>query len=111
MFTTLRRLRTRRSPFSPDRSHIHHLMQALGMSNRRALLVIGSVGLCCPLLGLMLSKSGATTPYQFYIFFGCFVMYCVLMSQAWQVAEKLKRIDSRAKLAKTVVEIPKKMAQ
>jgi UDP-GlcNAc:undecaprenyl-phosphate GlcNAc-1-phosphate transferase len=111
VFTTLRRLGTRRSPFSSDRSHIHHLMQALGMSNRRALLVIGSIGLCCPLLGLMLSKSGATTPYQFYIFFGCFVMYCVLMSQAWKVAEKLKRIDSRAKLAKTVVEIPKKMAQ
>ena len=93
VFTTLRRLRTRRSPFSPDRSHIHHLMQALGMSNRRALLVIGSVGLCSPFLGLMLSKSGATTPYQVYTFFGCFVMYCVLMSQAWQVAERLKRID------------------
>lgn len=95
VFTTLRRLRTRRSPFSPDRSHIHHLMQALGMSNRRALLVIGCVGLCCPFLGLMLSKSGATTPYQFYTFCGCFVMYCVLMSQAWQVAERLKRIDAQ----------------
>jgi hypothetical protein len=68
-------------------------MQALGLSDRRALLVIGVIGLASPFLGLMLDKSGASTPYQFFIFLGCFVMYCVLMSQAWRVADKLEVLD------------------
>jgi UDP-GlcNAc:undecaprenyl-phosphate GlcNAc-1-phosphate transferase len=93
VFTTLRRALKRKPLFSSDRTHIHHLMQALGLSDRRALLVIGVIGLASPFLGLMLDKSGASTPYQFFIFLACFAMYCVLMSQAWRVADKLAALD------------------
>lgn len=89
-FTTLRRVVTRQSPFAADRTHIHHLAQELGLSHRRSLLAIGSIGTAAPLLGLMLSRSGATTPHQFYVFMGCFTLYCVMASQAWWVAETLK---------------------
>lgn len=89
-FTTLRRVFTRRSPFAADRTHIHHLTQALGLSHRRSLLVIGSIGMASPLLGLMLSRSGATTPHQFYVFLGCFVLYCIMASQAWWIAGRLQ---------------------
>jgi UDP-GlcNAc:undecaprenyl-phosphate GlcNAc-1-phosphate transferase len=93
VFTTLRRAFNHKPMFSSDRTHIHHLMQALGLSDRRALLVIGVIGLASPFLGLMLDKSGASTPYQFFIFLACFAMYCVLMSQAWRVADKLAALD------------------
>ncbi|MEH6607790.1 MAG: hypothetical protein V7696_00360 [Halioglobus sp.] len=99
-FCSLRRVYARRSPFGSDRTHIHHLMQQLGMSNRRSLMILGSVGLASPFLGLMLSRSGASVPYQFFIFLGCFVLYCVLMSQAWRVAEKLKKLEQKPKLLK-----------
>ena len=87
-FTTLRRVFRGQSPIRPDRSHIHHLMQDLGLSDRRGLLIISTLGLTSPLLGLMLARSGAGTPYQFYIFVGFFLLYCVLMQQAWVVAER-----------------------
>lgn len=89
-FTTLRRVFLRRSPFAADRTHIHHLTQALGLSNRRSLLVIGTIGIASPFTGLMLSRSGAATNYQFFIFLGCFLLYCILASQAWRVAERLQ---------------------
>ena len=110
VFCSLRRARNRRSPFASDRTHIHHLMQQLGMSNRRSLMIIGSVGLSSPFLGLMLSRSGASAPYQFFIFLGCFVLYCVLMSQAWRVAEKLKKLEKKAKPVKVVATGPRKSA-
>jgi len=95
-FTTLRRVYDRASPFRSDRTHIHHLMQALGLSNQRSLIIIGSIGIGFPFLGLMLHKSGAAAPYQFYIFVGCFILYCVLMSQAWQIAERYQDVIARA---------------
>ncbi len=101
VFTTLSRIYRRKSPFSADRNHIHHLMQALEMSHRRSLLLIGCGGLALPFIGLMLDHSGAATPQQFFIFLGLFVMYCLFMSQAWRVAARyqaLKR-DSQSKVS------------
>jgi UDP-GlcNAc:undecaprenyl-phosphate GlcNAc-1-phosphate transferase len=88
-FTTLRRLLALKSPFSADRTHVHHLTEALGLSPRRSLLVIGSIGMASPLMGLLLLRSGAASNYQFFIFLGCFALYCVVTSQAWRVAERL----------------------
>jgi UDP-GlcNAc:undecaprenyl-phosphate GlcNAc-1-phosphate transferase len=92
VFTTLRRILGRRSPFAADRSHIHHLMQALDLGHRRSLVMIGCGGLSIPFVGLMLDKSGAATPQQFFIFLGLFAMYCLLMSQAWRVADSYQAL-------------------
>jgi UDP-GlcNAc:undecaprenyl-phosphate GlcNAc-1-phosphate transferase len=54
----VRRLSAGRSPFSPDRSHIHHLLLDLGLSHRSTVLLIYAV---CATLGLMsLLVSSAT---------------------------------------------------
>ncbi len=95
VFTTLRRVAGRKSPFSADRSHIHHLVQAFGMSNRRSLLVIASMCVAPVFLGLMLHKAGTPANFQFFIFLGFFVLYCVLMSQAWRLAEKYQALKSQ----------------
>ena len=46
----VRRLSAGRSPFSPDRGHIHHLLLDLGLSHRSTVLLIYVV---CATLGLM----------------------------------------------------------
>ena len=46
----VRRLRAGRSPFSPDRGHIHHLLLDLGLSHRSTVLLIYLV---CGSLGVM----------------------------------------------------------
>ena len=64
----VRRISERRSPFTPDRSHIHHRLLDLGLSHRQTVLVI--YGICVALAILALVLTGAT---QLYAFLGVFV--------------------------------------
>jgi UDP-GlcNAc:undecaprenyl-phosphate GlcNAc-1-phosphate transferase len=65
----VRRVLARRSPFSPDRGHIHHRLLDLGLTHTQAVLSI--YGLCTLLavLSLVLSGSG-----QVYAFLGVFLV-------------------------------------
>ena len=94
VFTTLRRILRKGSPFAADRGHIHHLMQDLGFSDRRALVLIVAMSISLNFLGLMLHRSIVAEYHQFAIFCGCFTLYCLLTSQAWRVAEKMEE-DSK----------------
>lgn len=94
VFTSLRRLIRKGSPFAADRSHIHHLMQDLGFSDRRALVLILSIHLSITFIGLMLNRAGTSEHYQFVIFLGFFGLYCMLTSQMWHVAERLDVLTS-----------------
>jgi UDP-GlcNAc:undecaprenyl-phosphate/decaprenyl-phosphate GlcNAc-1-phosphate transferase len=54
----VRRLTSGRSPFSPDRGHLHHRLLDLGLSHRSTVLLIYTM---CATLGLMsLLVSSAT---------------------------------------------------
>jgi UDP-GlcNAc:undecaprenyl-phosphate GlcNAc-1-phosphate transferase len=57
------RLSQRRSPFSPDRSHIHHRLLDLGLSHRDTVLVIYAI--CAALGVLALLVSEVTQAYAF----------------------------------------------
>ena len=64
----VRRIAQRRSPFSPDRGHLHHRLLDVGLSHRQTVLLIYGI---CILLGLMaLLLTGAT---QVYAFIGLFL--------------------------------------
>jgi UDP-GlcNAc:undecaprenyl-phosphate GlcNAc-1-phosphate transferase len=61
------RLSQRRSPFTPDRSHIHHRLLDLGLSHRDTVLVIYAI---CAVLGILsLLVSGETQAYAFMSIF------------------------------------------
>ena len=64
----VRRLAERRSPFSPDRGHLHHRLLDVGLSHRQTVLLIYAI--CVVLAILALFLSGAT---QIYAFIGVFV--------------------------------------
>lgn len=89
VFTTLRRVIRRGSPFVADRSHIHHLFLDLGFSHRRTLVIIVTINLAATSLGLLLHRLNAPEYYQLGIFIGMFLLYCLLASQAWIVAAKI----------------------
>ena len=90
-FTTARRAARGQSPVQADNTHIHHLLRLMGLSGRRSLLLIGSLGLIIPSLGLMLARADVAESQQFGIFAGCFAIYCIVMSQAWHVAGRWVR--------------------
>jgi UDP-GlcNAc:undecaprenyl-phosphate GlcNAc-1-phosphate transferase len=65
----VRRLVQGRSPFSPDRGHLHHRLLDVGLSHRQTVLLIYAI---CIVLGVLsLFLSGAT---QLLAFFGIFVL-------------------------------------
>ena len=90
VFTSMRRVASKKSPLSPDRSHLHHLMQDLGFSNRRSLILIVIISLSITFLGLMLHRAGVPEYYKFLIFLACFALYSVLVSSAWVVARRVQ---------------------
>ena len=90
VFTTIRRILQKGSPFAADRGHIHHLLLGLGFSDRRSLVLILATSVSLNFLGLMLHRSNVAEYHQFAIFCGCFALYCLLASQAWRVAESIQ---------------------
>ena len=66
----VRRVSHGRSPFSPDRSHIHHRLLDLGLSHRQTVLVI--YGICLSLALLAFVLSGVSQLYAFVAIFLAF---------------------------------------
>jgi UDP-GlcNAc:undecaprenyl-phosphate GlcNAc-1-phosphate transferase len=65
----VRRISQRRSPFTPDRGHLHHRLLDVGLSHRQTVLLI--YGICVALGALSLLLSGAG---QVYAFLGVFIV-------------------------------------
>jgi len=70
----VRRISQRRSPFSPDRGHLHHRLLDVGLSHRQTVLLI--YGICIGLGTLSLLLSGAG---QVYAFLGVFVVIGIVL--------------------------------
>lgn len=69
-YTIVRRIRAGRSPFSPDRGHIHHRLLDIGLSHTQTVLAIYGICTGLGLLALVLSGTG-----QLYAFLGVFVVF------------------------------------
>jgi len=65
----VRRLASRRSPFTPDRGHIHHRLLDLGLSHRQTVLLIYGICVALAVLTFVLSGTG-----QLYAFIGIVVV-------------------------------------
>jgi UDP-GlcNAc:undecaprenyl-phosphate GlcNAc-1-phosphate transferase len=61
----VRRLATRRSPFTPDRGHIHHRLLDLGLTHGQTVVVIYAMCVALAILTFVLSGTG-----QVYAFLG-----------------------------------------
>ena len=70
----VRRLAARRSPFSPDRGHLHHRLLDIGLSHRQTVLLI--YGICVVLAALAFFLSGLT---QVFAFLGVFIASGVVL--------------------------------
>jgi UDP-GlcNAc:undecaprenyl-phosphate/decaprenyl-phosphate GlcNAc-1-phosphate transferase len=70
----VRRLSTGRSPFTPDRGHIHHRLLDLGLSHRQAVVLIYSICIGLATLTFVLSGTG-----QLYAFLGLAVLFGLVL--------------------------------
>jgi UDP-GlcNAc:undecaprenyl-phosphate/decaprenyl-phosphate GlcNAc-1-phosphate transferase len=88
LFDTLRifilRVMQRRSPFSPDKGHLHHVFLRLGLGHGATTLVLGSIQLA--FIGLSIAMKDFTDTLVLPIL----VVSCVLIS--WAMHMLLKRL-------------------
>jgi UDP-GlcNAc:undecaprenyl-phosphate GlcNAc-1-phosphate transferase len=84
----VRRLVTGRTPFSPDRGHLHHRLLDLGLTHTQAVLLIYAICVGLAALSLLLSGTG-----QVYAFLGLFVvggLVLFVLARRSLVAEELR---------------------
>lgn len=82
----IRRIVKGRSPFNPDREHLHHLFTVAGYSINSTLILILLFAVILSVNGIIASLYlKVSEPIMFLAFLGLFASYYWLMSNAWTV--------------------------
>lgn len=110
----IRRLSSRRSPFTPDRGHFHHRLLDLGLTHRGAVLVIYGICGLLALLSLVLSGTGSLYAFMGVVVGGGLVLYLMtrrareaLDARTYEAQEPTEALtieaaeEERARLART----------
>jgi UDP-GlcNAc:undecaprenyl-phosphate GlcNAc-1-phosphate transferase len=77
----LRRMLRRRSPFSPDREHFHHLLQDAGASSGRAVVLMLLISFTFGGFALFAEKAGVPEYVMFYLSMVIFAGYTCYSSR------------------------------
>jgi UDP-GlcNAc:undecaprenyl-phosphate GlcNAc-1-phosphate transferase len=104
LFDTLRvfalRIVNRRSPFSPDRNHVHHFLLALGFSHRKiTLLCVGSnIGLI--LLAFVFRNLGTTIVIGMLMTISCTLITIIYYSRPKNSLSKIADVPTKEQVIK-----------
>ena len=91
----IRRLRKGRSPFKPDREHLHHIFERLGLSSIQTLFVICFVASCFAAVGIIGELYDVPEYVMFYSFIVVFIGYDFVLQKA------LKKMDCQTSQSTT----------
>ena len=77
-----------RSPFKPDRKHLHHILSLAGFKPNRGLMIIVSFSVMSSIAGFATSFFlGVPEHVLFFIYLGIFATYYWCINHAWKVME------------------------
>ncbi|WP_293148001.1 UDP-N-acetylglucosamine--undecaprenyl-phosphate N-acetylglucosaminephosphotransferase [Moritella sp.] len=86
----IRRIRRGDSPFKPDREHLHHIFQRLGLNNTQNLCVICAIAIAYAAFGIYAEIVGIPEYIMLMLFLVCFFIYQLLLSKVWVITAKLR---------------------
>jgi UDP-GlcNAc:undecaprenyl-phosphate GlcNAc-1-phosphate transferase len=87
----IRRIRRGDSPFKPDREHLHHIFQRLGLGSFQTLFTICGFAALFAGFGIYGEVSHISEPVMFYLFITVFIIYTLLLSYVWRITSFLRR--------------------
>ncbi|MEH0769626.1 UDP-N-acetylglucosamine--undecaprenyl-phosphate N-acetylglucosaminephosphotransferase [Vibrio alginolyticus] len=87
----IRRVRRGDSPFKPDREHLHHIFQRLGLGPRQTLVVISIIALIFTSFGIYGENTNLPEVLMFGLFIGCFIVYTIILTYIWRITSYLRR--------------------
>ncbi|WP_232012594.1 UDP-N-acetylglucosamine--undecaprenyl-phosphate N-acetylglucosaminephosphotransferase [Vibrio aphrogenes] len=88
----IRRMRRGCSPFKPDREHLHHIFQRLGLNSTQTLVAICSIAMLFAAFGIYGEIVNIPEYIMFYLFIGCFITYTLLLSYVWRITAKIREL-------------------
>ena len=71
----MRRYRKGKSPFKPDRDHLHHILQRAGLSSRQTLVVISIASALMSILGVLGEYFQVPESIELALFVLMFILY------------------------------------
>ncbi len=90
----LRRMWLGKSPFHPDRHHLHHLFIRAGFRIQETVYAIALLHLLFGLAGLSWARSGASDVEMLAVFLAAFLLYFYLIQRPWRFVPVLRRIHA-----------------
>lgn len=93
-----RRIKRGRSPFKPDRDHLHHICQRAGLSKIQTLFVICGLSAGFAIIGIIGEYFKVAEWIMFSGFLTCFLMYSYSLLRNWpkKVSEMLEEPNQNA---------------
>ncbi|EOW9140584.1 UDP-N-acetylglucosamine--undecaprenyl-phosphate N-acetylglucosaminephosphotransferase [Vibrio cholerae] len=88
----LRRIRRGDSPFKPDREHLHHIFQRLGLSSLQTVLAISLIAASFAACGILGEIYNLSETFMFYSFITCFAIYAILLNYVWRVTRFVRTL-------------------
>ncbi|NVH52655.1 UDP-N-acetylglucosamine--undecaprenyl-phosphate N-acetylglucosaminephosphotransferase [Photobacterium damselae subsp. damselae] len=91
----VRRIRKGHSPFKPDREHLHHICQRIGLSPLMTLFVICFMASVCAGIGIWADLSGVAESTMFIAFLVLFAVYFMAISYIWRITTLVNKLFGR----------------
>ena len=91
----IRRMRKGHSPFKPDREHLHHICQRIGLSPLMTLFVICLMASICAFVGIWTDLHGVNESVMFVAFLVMFAVYFMAISYIWRITTFIKKLFGR----------------
>lgn len=86
-----RRIKKGKSPFKPDREHLHHIFERAGYSRKQSLFYIALVATCIASAGASMEALGAPEWFMLLVFLTIFVIYNNLLMHIWRIVAWIRK--------------------
>ncbi|MBQ4838265.1 MULTISPECIES: UDP-N-acetylglucosamine--undecaprenyl-phosphate N-acetylglucosaminephosphotransferase [Pseudoalteromonas] len=86
-----RRVKKGKSPFKPDREHLHHIFERIGFSRKRSLLYISLIAIVIAIAGCLMQVLGVPEWVMFSIFLSLFLIYNFALMHVWKITTWVRK--------------------
>ncbi|WP_417884401.1 UDP-N-acetylglucosamine--undecaprenyl-phosphate N-acetylglucosaminephosphotransferase [Vibrio rumoiensis] len=93
----MRRVRRGHSPFKPDREHLHHICQRLGLTQHQTLIFICAIAAVFASFGIYGEIINLPEQYMLILFVVCFIVYAFALAYIWRITAFVKRLKGNEK--------------
>lgn len=88
----IRRIRRGDSPFKPDREHLHHIFQRLGLTSVQTLITISLLASVFAAIGILGEIFSVPEYIMFYSFLLFFSVYVYSLMNIWSITKHIKKL-------------------